>query len=350
MASNDLVDQLLILEQQFDELLPLLHNKANYTEMLPVGAIQWFANNEQGSPVIPKGFLFCDGSEKSRTVYHELFEAIGTLYGEGDGSTTFNIPDWRKMFVRGYDDRDDRLLGSVQLDAMQKVTGSFGALDSAKVDGAFTTTEKSQHTYARTTTVSTTGIEFDNSLVARTDDETRPINITAIPCIKYTNSVGVNATFYTASNDLYIKGNLYVTGQVESNHPFDPSIPDKGVVLASTINVLHNTTSTSEFDIVKSDINGTLQILDNNEVKRIEFADPAIVVKTDSLTFVLSTDPLCDRLILVYQYQWMELTKGEHNQWTLTDQTIVADFINRLNEADVQLQFRTIYNNAQNSD
>lgn len=42
---------------------------------------------------IPKGFLLCDGAAYSRTQYPELFAAIGTLYGEGDGSTTFNVPN-----------------------------------------------------------------------------------------------------------------------------------------------------------------------------------------------------------------------------------------------------------------
>lgn len=42
---------------------------------------------------VPKGFLLCDGAAYSRTDYAELFEAIGTIYGEGDGSTTFNVPN-----------------------------------------------------------------------------------------------------------------------------------------------------------------------------------------------------------------------------------------------------------------
>lgn len=42
---------------------------------------------------VPSGFLLCDGAEYSRTEYSELFDAIGTVYGEGDGSTTFNVPN-----------------------------------------------------------------------------------------------------------------------------------------------------------------------------------------------------------------------------------------------------------------
>ncbi len=51
----------------------------------------------------PNGWLVCDGRAVSRTTYSDLFDAIGTLYGAGDGSTTFNIPDCRKEFMRGWD-------------------------------------------------------------------------------------------------------------------------------------------------------------------------------------------------------------------------------------------------------
>jgi microcystin-dependent protein len=48
-----------------------------------------------GRSAAPNGFLFCDGSQISRNVYAALYAAIGTLYGPGDGSTTFNVPDLR---------------------------------------------------------------------------------------------------------------------------------------------------------------------------------------------------------------------------------------------------------------
>lgn len=46
-----------------------------------------------GGSVAPSGFLICDGSSISRSTYADLFSAIGTTYGAGDGSTTFNLPD-----------------------------------------------------------------------------------------------------------------------------------------------------------------------------------------------------------------------------------------------------------------
>ena len=49
----------------------------------------------------PTGFLICDGSEVSRTTYADLFAAIGTAFGPGDGSTTFNLPDSRERVSIG---------------------------------------------------------------------------------------------------------------------------------------------------------------------------------------------------------------------------------------------------------
>ena len=80
----------------------------------------------------PKGrWLFCDGREISREAYPDLFEAIGTTYGEGDGTTTFNIPDRRGYFGRCLDAgaevdyQSDREIGSKQGDAIRNITGSF---------------------------------------------------------------------------------------------------------------------------------------------------------------------------------------------------------------------------------
>lgn len=54
----------------------------------PAGIVMPFAGT-----VEPQGYLFCDGSAVSRDTYAALFAAIGTTYGAGDGSTTFNLPD-----------------------------------------------------------------------------------------------------------------------------------------------------------------------------------------------------------------------------------------------------------------
>lgn len=52
----------------------------------------------------PSGWILCAGQVLSRTTYAELFSAIGTTYGAGDGETTFNIPDCRGRVIAGRDD------------------------------------------------------------------------------------------------------------------------------------------------------------------------------------------------------------------------------------------------------
>ena len=71
-------------------------------------------------------YLYCDGTAVSRTTYSELFDAVGTTYGVGDGSTTFNLPDYRGYFLRGLDttegvdpDFATRTLGSSQADELK---------------------------------------------------------------------------------------------------------------------------------------------------------------------------------------------------------------------------------------
>lgn len=66
------------------------------------------------------GFLFCDGSAVSRETYAELFKVIGTKFGDGDGLTTFNLPDFRGRFVQGADGD----LGSVKSAGLPNITGS----------------------------------------------------------------------------------------------------------------------------------------------------------------------------------------------------------------------------------
>lgn len=62
----------------------------------PVGSIQAY-----GGATAPWGWLLCQGQAVSRATYAELFNVIGTSFGSGDGSTTFNVPDLRGEFLRG---------------------------------------------------------------------------------------------------------------------------------------------------------------------------------------------------------------------------------------------------------
>lgn len=74
-----------------------------------------------GASSPPTGFLECNGAAISRSTYSALFGAVSTAFGVGDGSTTFNIPDFRGYFPRGWDHGrgidSGRTFGSAQSDA-----------------------------------------------------------------------------------------------------------------------------------------------------------------------------------------------------------------------------------------
>jgi microcystin-dependent protein len=138
---------------------------------VPAGAVQYFA-----CQAVPSGWLKADSSAVSRTDYADLFNAIGTTYGKGDGSTTFNLPDLRGEFVRGYDNGrgvdSGREFGSSQGDAFKShshavpVYGYDGSNQAVANDPG----KKTGGSYG---TLSAGGTE------------TRPRNIALLACIKY---------------------------------------------------------------------------------------------------------------------------------------------------------------------
>lgn len=87
-----------------------------------------------GANAAPAGYLECDGAAVSRATYADLFAAIGTVHGVGDGATTFNVPDLRGEFVRGWDDGRGvdaaRVFGSAQAASYPIPALSSGAMGS----------------------------------------------------------------------------------------------------------------------------------------------------------------------------------------------------------------------------
>lgn len=91
-----------------------------------VHADRVYSRNDVGNIImrastnVPAGTLECNGAAVSRTTYADLFAEIGTTHGVGDGSTTFNVPDYRGEFLRGWDHGRGvdigRTLGSTQSD------------------------------------------------------------------------------------------------------------------------------------------------------------------------------------------------------------------------------------------
>ena len=106
-----------------------------YATGMPMGAITAYATN-----TVPAGWLLCNGQAVSRTTYADLFTTIGTIYGVGDGTTTFNVPDLRNEFIRGLG--GSNVLGTKYV-ASLACTQSGGGLTSGL--------ESSSHTHGFTT-------------------------------------------------------------------------------------------------------------------------------------------------------------------------------------------------------
>ena len=82
---------------------------------VPTGVVQAFAGS-----TTPQGWLLCDGSAVSRTDYAALYAVIGTTYGAGNGSTTFNLPNLTDRFIEG-----NATAGTVKSAGLPNITGSF---------------------------------------------------------------------------------------------------------------------------------------------------------------------------------------------------------------------------------
>lgn len=158
-------------------------------QAMPVGSIIL-----RGDYTVPTGFVVCHGQELNRTTYAALYTAIGTRFGAGNGSTTFNVPDMRGVFARGAaegnwrDEWTDRPVGSFQdyATARPRTTQAIGVDQNGNrygpVRGA------SPVTFARCTRGGEghtakhmdgtySGTEMDIFLPTDGDVETRPRNL-----------------------------------------------------------------------------------------------------------------------------------------------------------------------------
>ncbi|PBQ33421.1 hypothetical protein CNR22_17090 [Sphingobacteriaceae bacterium] len=151
---------------------------------VPAGAIMAY-----GGTVIPTGWTLCDGTTLSRTTYSVLFAAIGTAWGVGNGTTTFNVPDMRGMFLRGVDgaasndpDASSRTatnsgnagnnVGSKQADEFESHTHSISNVGSTTLAGL-----------GLTNLLSPSGTSNTNASGGST--ETRPKNVYVYYMIKH---------------------------------------------------------------------------------------------------------------------------------------------------------------------
>lgn len=97
---------------------------------IPVGTISCY-----GGTSAPSLWLLCYGQAVDRTTYSALFTALGTTYGSGDGSTTFNLPDLRGRVVAGQDD-----MGGTSANRLTNQTGGLDGDTLGATGGAETHT------------------------------------------------------------------------------------------------------------------------------------------------------------------------------------------------------------------
>ena len=154
-----------------------------------VGFVGWYAGLEP-----PEGYLYCDGSAIGRETYSELFEAVGTLYGAGDGVSTFELPDARGVFFRGDGGENNAAMGVIQGDAIREITGHLGGYNSWLFDhtttgcfehGSYSEPKRVNSYEENPTYANSAYAELRASLVVPTANENRPINMAFKPCIRY---------------------------------------------------------------------------------------------------------------------------------------------------------------------
>jgi len=158
-------------------------------DALPTGSYIQFAGSQA-----PDGFLVCNGGEISRTTYSALFAVIGTTYGSGDGSTTFNLPNLTDKFLQG-----SSISGTVKDAGLPNITGNrYGGSPTAisGFNGAHTgalSEASGANTYylaggVGPSTDNRLGLSFDASksnAIYGNSTTVQPPALTCLICIKY---------------------------------------------------------------------------------------------------------------------------------------------------------------------
>lgn len=147
----------------------LLNPVAAAASGVPAGTVIFHSAN-----TAPTGFIKANGAAVSRSTYADLFTAIGTTFGVGNGSTTFNVPDLRGEFPRGWDD-------SRGVDSGR----AFGSAQSDELKSHFHYTGTASRVANGSWGVYSAGGTTDSSSGSTGGVETRPRNIALLACIKY---------------------------------------------------------------------------------------------------------------------------------------------------------------------
>ena len=142
--------------------------------------------------IIPDGYLLCNGAAVSRSSYAKLFQAIGTTYGRGDGSTTFNLPNLNQRFVEGTVTANN--VGTTKAAGLPNITGKVMVggypLFTSKHEGGFFGTDfgtADSHAQDSDGDVPTTfSIDASRSSAVYGKSSTvQPASLCLLHCIKY---------------------------------------------------------------------------------------------------------------------------------------------------------------------
>jgi len=163
--------------------------KVDVNTFLPVGSYI-----QHAGPTAPTGFIACDGAAVSRTTYADLFDVIGTTYGAGDGSTTFNLPDARGLVMVGAGAHGTMTRangtayngGSVGASRNDQMQGHYHAAQSRdSTGGGINAAGGVAGSVFTSNDVVKAAITDGANGTPRTGDETRPAEIAVLVCIKY---------------------------------------------------------------------------------------------------------------------------------------------------------------------
>lgn len=166
-----------------------------YSTLSTQPAGRWIKGNGFALSRTSYADLFAEASVSSNYVSQALKDAApetyAGYYGDGDGSTTFTLPDLRAEFIRTWDDGrgvdGGRGFGTFQGDAIRNIFGAFdGFLNVQTATGAFAVSNfQPTNTPQPAVESGYHGAEFDTSRVVPTSDENRPRNVALIAWIRY---------------------------------------------------------------------------------------------------------------------------------------------------------------------
>ncbi len=181
---NKLEEIVGLTQAQIDQLTDI-------DSILPIGSVIGFPTSAP-----PIGYFHCNGAAVSRATYSNLFSAIGTTYGVGDNTTTFNLPDYRGQFLRGWD--NGRGLDPNAVDRLDRGDATTGDNIGTTQPDEFK--EHKHRLYAQGTGNDPNIIDLDSgatgqmrdesfqgeALMEETGgDETRPTNVNIMWCMRH---------------------------------------------------------------------------------------------------------------------------------------------------------------------